>query len=84
MKNLATPKQVTRAIQVSESSVKRWCDKGVIPTHYTAGGHRRVPLSGLLDFLRSTKQQLVRPEVLGLPATTRQTNLARSCCRAID
>ena len=74
MKDLVTPKQVARAIQVSESSVKRWCDKGVIPTQYTAGGHRRIPIGGLLDFLRSTKQQLVRPEVLGLPATTGQTN----------
>lgn len=73
MKELVTPKQVARAIQVSESSVKRWCDKGVIPTQYTAGGHRRIPMSGLLDFLRSAQQELVRPEVLGLPATTGQT-----------
>jgi len=74
MKDLVTPKQVARAIQVSESSVKRWCDKGLIRTQYTAGGHRRIPMSGLLDFLRSSKQQLVRPEVLGLPVTTGQTN----------
>ncbi len=74
MKDPVTPKQVAWAIQVSESSVKRWCDRGVIPTQYTAGGHRRIPMSGLLDFLRSSKQQLVRPELLGLPATTGQTN----------
>jgi MerR family transcriptional regulator, light-induced transcriptional regulator len=73
MPALLTPKQIARAIQVSESSVKRWCDQGLIPTQYTAGGHRRVPLGGLLEFLRSTKHQLVRPEVLGLPATTGQT-----------
>jgi methanogenic corrinoid protein MtbC1 len=73
MKELLTPKQVARAIQASESSVKRWCDKGVIPTQYTAGGHRRIPMSGLLDFLRSSKHRLVRPEVLGLPATTGHT-----------
>lgn len=68
-----TPKQVSRAIQVSESSVKRWCDKGIIPTQYTAGGHRRIALSELIEFLRSSKHQLVRPEVLGLPSTTGQT-----------
>ena len=28
--NLLTPKQMARAIQVSESSVKRWCDGGRI------------------------------------------------------
>lgn len=73
VKYLLTPKQVARAIQVSESSVKRWCDKGVIPTQYTAGGHRRIPISGLADFLRTAKHQLVRPEVLGLPATCGQS-----------
>ena len=65
-----SPKQVARAIQVSESSIKRWCDKGVIPTKYTAGGHRRIPLGGLMDFLRSTKHTIAQPEILGLPATT--------------
>lgn len=73
MRDLFTPKQVARAIQVSESSVKRWCDKGVIPTQYTAGGHRRIPVSGLLDFLRSSNHELLRPEVLGLPAATGKT-----------
>ncbi len=72
-RDLLTPKQVARAIQVSESSIKRWCDRGLIPTHYTAGGHRRIPTSGLMEFLRSKKQQIVRPEVLGLPVTAGQT-----------
>jgi predicted site-specific integrase-resolvase len=31
-RGLLTPKQVARAIGVSESSLKRWCDKGVLPT----------------------------------------------------
>lgn len=74
VKELVSPKQVARAMQVSESSVKRWCDRGVIPTHYTAGGHRRIPVSGLLQFLRSSDQELVRPEALGLPASTGQTH----------
>ena len=73
MRELVTPKQVARAIQVSESSVKRWCDKGVIPTRYTAGGHRRIPLHGLLEFLRASKHELLSPEVLGLPATSGRT-----------
>ncbi len=82
MKNVLTPKQVARAIQVSESSVKRWCDKGLIPAQYTAGGHRRIDMSTLLEFLRSSKYELVRPEVLGLPATTGQT--VRVIQRAAD
>lgn len=73
MRELLSPKQVARALQVSESSIKRWCDKGVIPTRYTSGGHRRIPLADLLEFLRTTHHDLVRPEVLGLPATIGQT-----------
>ena len=70
MKDLITPKQVARAIGVSESSLKRWCDRGLIPTVRTAGGHRRLPLSGVLDYLRESQQTLVRPELLGLPPTS--------------
>ena len=57
---LLSPKQVARALGVSESSLKRWCDKGLIPTERTAGGHRRLPLAGVLDFLvRSDAVQVV-------------------------
>ena len=73
MRDLLTPKQVARAINVSESSVKRWCDKGAISTHYTAGGHRRIAMAGLIEFLRNGKYELIHPEALGLPATSGQT-----------
>jgi excisionase family DNA binding protein len=82
MKEFVSPRQVARAIQVSESSVKRWCDKGVIPTIKTAGGHRRISLSHLLKFLREHQQPLARPEVIGLPATVGQTE--RVIDRAAD
>ena len=32
----------------------------------TVGGHRRIPLEGLLEFLENTNRQLVRPEEIGL------------------
>ena len=70
LKDLVTPKQVARAIGVSESSLKRWCDRGLLQTVKTPGGHRRLPLTGVLAFLRETRQELVAPEVLGLPATS--------------
>ena len=70
MRDLLTPKQVARAIDVSESSVKRWCDKGVIQTQYTAGGHRRITMAEVLEFVRSGNYQLIHPEALGLPATS--------------
>lgn len=73
MTQLLSPKQVARAIDVSESSVKRWCDKGVIATQYTAGGHRRIPPSELVQFLKSTGRQLRRPEVVGWPVRAGQS-----------
>jgi methanogenic corrinoid protein MtbC1 len=50
--------------------MKRWCDQGRIPTVRTPGGHRRLPIGGVLDFLRGSQHKLVRPEVLGLPTAT--------------
>lgn len=70
MKRSVTPKQVARAIGVSEASLKRWCDKGLIPVARTAGGHRRLPVAGVLQFLRRTGHQLVKPELLDLPPLT--------------
>lgn len=67
MKNHVSPRQLADAIGVSESSVKRWADQGLIPVERTAGGHRRLPVGGVIQFLRSSDLSLVSPEVLGLP-----------------
>ncbi len=77
-----TPKQLARAIGVSESSVKRWCDRGMLPTVRTAGGHRRLPIDGILRFLRKTGHDVVKPEILGLPALSQAG--PRSLKRAVD
>ncbi|MBX7168452.1 MAG: B12-binding domain-containing protein [Pirellulales bacterium] len=82
MKSLLTPKQVAQAIGVSESSLKRWCDKGLLPTTRTAGGHRRIPMADVVQFLRTAKEPLVRPELLGLPSQTGQGKLVIS--RAVE
>lgn len=72
MKQLVTPKQVAQAINVSESSLKRWCDQGLLTAVRTAGGHRRLAIDDVLRFLRQSGQPLVRPELLGLPSNTGQ------------
>jgi methanogenic corrinoid protein MtbC1 len=75
-----TPKQVAQAIGVSESSLKRWCNKGLLDASRTAGKHRRLALPEVIQFLRSQGQQLAHPELLGLPPTTGQgtTSLSRA------
>lgn len=66
MEDIYTPRQVAAALQVSESSVKRWCDRGEIRTDRTIGGHRRIPLGFLLAFLEETNRRLVDPVAIGL------------------
>lgn len=73
MKQLFSPKQVAASIGVSESSLKRWCDQGVIPTEKTPGGHRKIRLGDVVQFIRSNEpdRELARPELLGLPVGLR-------------
>lgn len=75
-----SPKQVAEALQVSESSVKRWCNSGAISTIKTVGGHRRITLDALQAFLKDDERTLSRPDVLGLPtlAPTRAVEIAGS------
>ncbi len=75
MKELLSPKQVARAIGVSESSLKRWCDLGLIETVRTAGGHRKLPIGDVIRFLRERKHDIICPEVLGMPVRSPQSEI---------
>ena len=72
-----SPRQVAGSLQVSESSVKRWCDQGVIPTIRTVGGHRRITLDGLREFLAATNRTL-DPASLGIDAADLETAVAKN------
>lgn len=69
MKSHYSPSQVAQALGVSESSVKRWCNQGLIDTERTAGGHRRIPVSSVIRFTRNHEHPLGEPELLSLPPT---------------
>lgn len=68
MKQLVSPKQLAQAIGVSESTIKRWCDRGRIQSVRTAGGHRRLRVSSVLQFLRETAREVLDPSALGFPS----------------
>jgi len=69
MDQLLSPKQVAEAIGASESSVKRWCDQGMLSTVKTAGGHRRISVQEALRFVREQNHSVVEPRILAMPAT---------------
>src|SRR5688572_1227676 len=68
MEKVLTTKELAEAIGASESSMRRWTDSGAIRTSRTVGGHRRIPLSEAIRFIRETRATLVRPDVLGFGA----------------
>ena len=67
IKRLVSPKDLALAIGASESSIRRWVDSGKVRLSRTMGGHRRIPLTEAVRFIRETKSPLLRPELLGLP-----------------
>lgn len=69
MHQLLSPKQVAQAIGASESSLKRWCDSGLLKTVKTAGGHRRILVQEALRFAREQNHTVVEPQLLALPAS---------------
>ena len=74
MTDYLSPKQLAMAIGVSEASVKRWCDRGLIRTTRTAGGHRRLARADVLTFLRADQVPIIAPQLLGLPSMTGVTD----------
>jgi excisionase family DNA binding protein len=67
MVELLSPRELARAIGVSESSLKRWTDRGLLRSTRTAGGHRRIRVAEAIRFIRESGATVLRPELLGLP-----------------
>jgi len=65
-----SPKEAARVLGSSESSLKRWCDQGLISAVKTSGGHRRLTLDSLIRFAQQSGRPLAHPELAGTPAHT--------------
>lgn len=66
-KPLLSPREIARAIGVSESTLKRWVDAGAVATTRTPGGHRRIPFAEAVALIRRSGVPLRHPALLGLP-----------------
>lgn len=84
MEPLLSPRQVAKAIGVSESSLKRWCDQGLLTTVKTAGGHRRISLPEALRFVREQNLSVVEPHLLSLPGSDdRKSGRTEGCAQRL-
>lgn len=61
-----SPKDLAAAIGVSESSLKRWVDSGLLAVQRTAGGHRRIPLEEAVRFVRAEGYRVQDPSCFGV------------------
>ena len=75
---LLSPRQVADALGVSESSIKRWSDDGLMATQKTAGGHRKLARADVLRFVREQGYDIGKPELLGLARVARDPFVDRA------
>jgi excisionase family DNA binding protein len=80
-KQLSTS-EVASAMGVGESSVKRWIDSGRLAAEKTPGGHRRVALTELYNFIRASGKKLVDPDALGIKPILTGAKSPLEACQA--
>ena len=66
-KPFLSPRDLARVAGVSESSVKRWVDSGLLSASRTAGKHRRIDRAEAIRFVRAHRMDVVEPDILGFP-----------------
>ncbi|MFT5299684.1 MAG: methanogenic corrinoid protein MtbC1 [Mariniblastus sp.] len=64
-RNLSTA-EFAEAIGISESSARRLADSDEIRIQRSKGGHRKIPVSEAIRYVREVNVNVVRPDLLGL------------------
>ncbi len=67
MSSSLSPRDLAHAVGVSESSIKRWADDGLLAVARTAGGHRRIARAEAIRFIRDQHLHVADAVALGLP-----------------
>ena len=66
MKKLLSTSEFASAIGISESSVRRLADSGIVSIQRTKGGHRKIPVEEAIRYVRAEGIQLENPNLLGI------------------
>lgn len=62
-----SPKELALVIEASESTIKRWVDKGKLHAEVTDGGHRKIAVEEAIRFIRQHQETVLRADLLGFP-----------------
>lgn len=76
--------EFAKALGVSDSSVRRLADAGELEIHRTRGGHRRIPVSEAVRYIRDSHVPVVKPELLGLEVAPREIDLESASGRMLQ
>jgi excisionase family DNA binding protein len=74
-----SPAEVSQALGVSTSTIKRWVDQGVLPAHKTVGGHRKLLRADVLRLVREGTFPRLDLTRLELPARSGHADTATLC-----
>jgi len=64
-KQLLSPRDLSRLVRLSESTLKRWIDDGRLKAFRTPGGHRRVPREEAVRLIRELGGPSAAAEAVG-------------------
>jgi excisionase family DNA binding protein len=76
--------EFAKALGVSDSSVRRLADAGELEIHRTRGGHRRIPVSEAVRYIRDTRSPVLKPELLGLEVAPKEIDADSAAARMLQ
>lgn len=76
--------EFAKALGVSDSSVRRLADTGELEIHRTRGGHRRIPVSEAVRYIRDTRAPVLKPELLGLEVASQEAGRESAADRMLQ
>lgn len=76
--------EFAKALGVSDSSVRRLADAGELEIHRTRGGHRRIPVSEAVRYIRDSRSPVLKPELLGLEQAPQEIDTESAAARMLQ